>query len=196
MATSFRMNAVLATIFAFVACAAPLRGEEAPPEVLKVTVERPDKAATLADVNDSTYKLTLTIQNISNEEVLVWPFAEVEVFDRDGKPVPYAGWIGRFGLRDAVPLLESLTMETLKPGQSYKIEIGLGGYHLDEKAMISWKLPAAGEYAVGIRYRYDRARVKKDYAEDMAINKLDDAKMPWNRAIEIDKSISVPLVVK
>jgi hypothetical protein len=87
-------------------------------------------------------------------------------------------------------------MEELKPGQTFRIEIGLGGYTSEEKAITSWKLPSAGEYAVGIRYRYDRARVKKDYAENMAPEKLHDEKMPWNRAVEIDKSISVPLVVK
>ena len=187
---------LLTTIFAFVAWTAPLQGNEPTPDALKVTIERPAKSPTLADVNDSEYVLTLTIQNISKKDVLIWPFAEVQVFDHDGKLVPYSGWIGRFGGRDAGPLLEALSMETLRPGQTYRIVIGLGGYQSDEKALTSWKLPSAGEYALGIRYRYDRERVKKDYAEGMSPKKLDDEKMPWNLAIEIDKSISIPLVVK
>jgi hypothetical protein len=196
MGNTIRAFSVFATVLAFGVSAVQLRANEPASEVLEVTVQRPDADPTLANVNGDKYALTLTIKNVSKQDALIWPFAEVQVFDRDGKPVPYHHYIGRFGDRDDGPLLESLTMEKLKPGQCYKIEIRLSGYQHEEKALTAWKLPKVGEYAVGIRYRYDRVRVKKDYAENMAPKKLDDEKMPWNRAVEIDKSISVPLVVK
>lgn len=196
MDNTLRTFAIFATILASGVSTLPLLGGEPPPEVLEVAVQRPAGDATLAKVNGGEYALTLTIKNISKQDALIWPFAEVRLFDRDGKPVPHSIYIGRFGGRDEGSILESLTLEKLKPGQSYKIEICLSNYSHEEKAMTGWKLSAGGEYAVGIRYRYDRARVKKDYAENMAPKKLNDEKMPWNRAVEIDKSVSVPLVVK
>lgn len=196
MKTSIRATAVCAAAFAFGAWVVPMRGDETRQDVLEVAIGRPAGDATLADVNDDKYSLELTIKNISRKDVVVWPFAEVQVFDRDGTPMPCSTSIGRFGGRAGGPLLESLPLEKLEPGESYRIEISLGNYRHEEKAMTGWTLPAAGEYAVVIRYRYDRARVKKEYAENMAPKKLNDERMPWNRAIEIDRTISVPLVVK
>lgn len=165
------------------------------PANIELSVQQPKKAPTLAAVNSGDYALTLQIKNTSQDDIVVWPFVTLKLFDEQGKAVEHSQYIGRFGGRFGdKSILEEMPFKLLAPGKSEKIELQLNGYMSDPKFITGWKLPTAGKYKLQAHYQYDRAAVKKDLGE--GCKNINNPTAPWNQAVEINQTLEIPLNVQ
>lgn len=180
-----------------VAGPAPARSPAPPPKPappLKLTADVPKSAPTVAQVNEGEYSFHVVLTNIGKEDLVLWPFAAVQVLDPAGTPVPTSMNLGRFGLRRTNSVLEAIRFLTIKPGQSHRLEVNLSRYTHDPTAIKAWRLPGPGVYRVVVTYQYDRADVKKRLGK--GAGDLDGPAQPWNRALEVKETIEAPLTVK
>ncbi len=170
-------------------------GDSKQAEPLKITIELPKDPPTVKAVNKGTYRPTIKVDNLSKEEVVLWPFATLTVLDDKGNAVGNSFRIGRYGLRlDNKSVIEGISFTTLKPGEAMKLDINLPMYTHDPMMMLGWKLPGKGEYTLRAEYKYNRAEVKKDLGG--GANDLDNPKQPWNRAVEFEKKVEIKLKVE
>jgi RNA polymerase sigma-70 factor (ECF subfamily) len=126
------------------------------PEPLKVLLEPPREAATLAAVNSGTYALKLSFANVSKETLVVSPSANLGVYDDKGEAVKVTK---AFGKGPPGPREPSWT---LKPGEKQLIPVNLADYRFHSHLMIGWRLPKAGTYTLKFWYQYDRAAARKN----------------------------------
>ena len=80
-----------------------------------------------------------------------------------------------------------------RPGATHTLEVNLANDLHHSYLIQAWRLAAAGDYTLALRYHYDRAQVKKDFGKGCP--DIDGANRPWNRALEIDQKVEVKLRV-
>jgi hypothetical protein len=161
------------------------------PEVLEFRVAPTAENPTVAQVNKGDYAVNLTMKNVSDKELVLWPYLEAKVLDEAGKDVRRSRFIGRWGLRKGNSILEDIPFVRLKAGESHTFKVTVGAFPYDAKAITGWTLSAAGEYTLELRYRYDRAEAKKTFGKGCKV--LDDPRQPWNQAPEIDRKFEVKI---
>jgi RNA polymerase sigma-70 factor (ECF subfamily) len=174
---------------------APGGEDKKPAEPVKISAAAPDTPPKLAAVNGGEFTIAFDFENTSKQDIVLWPYLSVTVKDDNGKEVQRSRKIGRFGLRsDTESILEGIKFVTLKPGEKHQIEVNLANCFCAAEMIQAWRLPAAGKYTVELRYHYDRADVKKRFGEGKTKD-FDGANQPWNRAVEIDRTVTVKLTV-
>jgi hypothetical protein len=156
--------------------------ERREPHGLRFQAGMPKMRLELDHVNGKEFKYAVTVRNLSDKTVVLWPYLRLRVLDADGKEVAFALRRGRFGLRRTENLLEDVKFVTLEPGKTWSFMEGLALYTHDPEWIAGWKLPRAGTYTLEFTYEYDRATQKKKC--DPKWKLLDDPAQPWNKALE------------
>ncbi len=183
---------ILAAVVAVGEAASPKPSSASEP-VLEFKVESPKEPVSLQVANSRRFIIPFKIRNISDQKVIVWPFLDLELIGPDGKVVHRALNRGRFGF-SAGSLIESISFYPVAPGETHEIRINLNLYEYDLMALTGWRIEERGTYTLKMRYEFDRKAAKKELGK--GCKDLDNARKPWNRAIEAKKVVSIKLKVK
>ena len=145
-------------------------------------------------VNEGRMEYVIRVRNRSDKTVVLWPYLSLRVLDRKGEEVRPSQRRGRWGLRKGANLLEEVRFVTLAPGKTWTIATGLDRYMHDPDFITGWKLTLPGVYTLEFTYHYDRAEQKKRCDPNWEL--LDDAKQPWNRALEMKHTFRAEMRVE
>jgi len=167
-------------------------------EILKkvrFSIGLPKMPLTLGLVNGRQFKFALRVENLSDGELILWPYLSLKVLDDQGKEVEMNSRRGRFGLRMTdKSLLETTPFRKIAPKKRWSTTQDLQLYTLDPKWICGWKIPAPGTYTLVVTYDYQKAHAAK--LCPAGFEKLKDPAQPWNRALELTHSVSVKMKVR
>lgn len=193
LATFILPVAGILLIFGAVGEAANPKPSPAQEPVLEFQVEGPKSPVSLAEVNSRALAITFKIRNLSDREVVVWPFLELHLIAPDGKPLQRALNRGRFGA-SAGSLIESINFVTIAAGKAHEMKFNLRLFEYDLMTLTGWRIEERGTYTLKMQYVFDRKAAKK--ALGQGCKDLGNAQKPWNRAIEVKKTAALKLIVK
>ncbi len=155
----------------------------------------PKMALTLDFVNSREFKFALSARNLSDKELILWPFLSLEVLDEQGNTVKTSSRRGRYGLRVSdKSLLETVEFRKIAPKKRWSTLQDLQLYTLDPRWICGWKIPAPGTYTLVLTYDYKKAHAAK--LCPAGFKKLKDPAQPWNKALELKHSVSVTMKVQ
>jgi hypothetical protein len=161
---------------------------------LSMTAVAPKTSPTLKQVNEGTFTLTVQLKNTGSDTIVLWPYLSLKILEPDGDEVGKATSIGRWGFISSPSVLEDIPFATLDAGKTYDFKVNLKKYNYDPNVVGGWQLPKAGKYELLFSYKFDRAAVKKRYGK--GCKDIDGANRPWNRAVEIEKTLKLELAVQ
>ncbi len=147
------------------------------------------------------WEVKVQFKNEEKNEVVLYPFLKLNVFDVAGKPVPRDAFIGR-GIYPPNILDNEVEPKFLviAPGKTKDIVVNLG-YHNSALEATGWHFKQPGTYKVEISYQFSLATFEKEYYRAPIIiedKDLERAKLPqrlWNRALEMEKTVTVEVKV-
>src|SRR5438874_2342054 len=175
---------MLTRVCAVAAVAAALAGlarGDGPKTPLRLAVELPKEPATVTQLNGGEYPIQLAFTNAGNQNLVIWPYAGLEVKDALNQTIPATTKSGRWGKTAGGSILEQVQFVIVKPGQVYNLSVNLATYKGDPDVVKGWTLKP-GNYTLVFSYEYDPAAAKKKYGRGG--NDLDNATKLWNRALK------------
>ena len=151
------------------------------------------------DLPDFSYwEVKIQYKNEGDEEVVIYPYVDIEVFDAAGESVEMDAFMG-IGFRTDDWLTEhEKAFLVIAPGQTKKIVVDLSSY-VRLVDGIGWDFETPGTYKLVMTYQFDRKRFEKDIAPWLMEGEAEWAKNPerlWNRAEEMKRSVEVKLDIK
>jgi RNA polymerase sigma factor (sigma-70 family) len=161
---------------------------------IKLSVELPKAAPTLAEVNSGRYEVTVRLENTGKENLVLWPFLFMKVMDARSAEVRPVMSIGDGPPSRPGTHLERARYITLRPGESHRFLVSLKQYAHAPFSLMGWRLRSAGDYTLAFTYSYSRAEMKKVYGK--GTKDIDGKDKPWNRALEADEKIEAKIRVK
>jgi hypothetical protein len=144
-------------------------------------------------VNGDDMKLSVGVQNRGTGTVVLWPYFSLRVLDAKGQEVKRSLHIGRWGRGRSKRWLEDVDYVTLAPGEKWGFVTPLSRYMHDDMWIEGWEVPEPGTYTIEVTYRFDRTAWKKTC--DPEWDALDDARKPWNRALEMTHVFTAEMTV-
>lgn len=191
---TFTSTVVLSQEVAVPSQAATEKPAERVPENLQITLEKPEAVPTLDELNSGKSFFRLKIKNTGKQPVVIWSHVTATLADGQGQAVDHSWNYGRYGIRfDKKSILEHCSFVGLAPGRTHVIKIKLSDYP-DAGFLAGWSLDAPGDYTLQVRYQYDRNAMKKQWGEGCRI--LEKPTAAWNRALEVDKTVSISFTAK
>lgn len=163
-----------------------------PQKPLQISLVSTAENASRKDIANGTFGLKLTIKNVSDQEVLVWPFVGLQIEPQGAARVKQTRNISRWGRLSAPSKIESVKYLTLKPGAEHAIKFNLNQFNNDIRALKGWSL-SPGQYQLDVSYRVERARLKKRLGK--RCQTLNDPEKPWNQVVEVNWNKRIDLKV-
>jgi RNA polymerase sigma factor (sigma-70 family) len=169
----------------------PAPKPEKPAESLKISLDVPKQAPTVAEVNNGRFKFTLVLENTGKQLLVLYPYMSPRLTDPDGKDVKRAAYVGRYGDRSKDSIIEETPFVTLKSGETVRWTMSVANFEYHPDAHLGWQLAEPGTYRLELHYAYNRAAARKQYGA--GCKELDDPTKPWNRAVEIDRKFEIEI---
>lgn len=163
------------------------------PHGLRFHAGVPRMRLSLAHVNGDDMKLSIGVTNRGTETVVLWPCFSMRILDAKGNELKRSLRIGRWGRGRSKRWIGDVKYVELPPGAKWGFETPLSRYMHDEKWIEGWEVPEPGTYTIEITYRFDRQSVKQTCDPDW--DALDDARKPWNRALEMTHVFTAEMTV-
>lgn len=160
---------------------------------IEIEFSSPD-AISFDRANLGMLKLTLSIENTSNDAVVMWPYFSGYLVDSTGKLQKQDKRIGRWGRLSSPSVLEAFKFIKLKPGEKLELKVSINRFDYDPDVITGWRVPKPGDYQFVLRCHFNREYMKKKYGD--GCKGIDDESKPWNQALEIDQTARVDFVVK
>jgi len=137
-------------------------------------------------------EVVVRVSNASDQELVLFPFFELEVLDAKGQEVDTTQNMGRWGMRPEGCFLEADSFLVVPPRESHDLRQPLN-FYMTVGSATGWKLKSAGEYRLRFRYAFDRAAYRKLCSDGCSGH--DDPTKVWNRAFEGKLEFEGKLVV-
>jgi hypothetical protein len=153
------------------------------------------------DLPDFTYwEVKVEYKNESNQEIVLYPFINLKVFDSTNKPVPNDVFIAAgFTAENWMTEVEKQFL-IIPPGKSGEILVNLAD-NRSAKDTIGWTFETPGVYKIELTHQFSRKGFAADCINDRFFftdEALQKAKLPerlWNRALEMKKTVTVELKI-
>src|SRR5437588_2922425 len=134
---------MLTRVCAVAAVAAALAGlvrGDGPKTPLRLAVDVPKEPSTVAELSRGEYPIQLAFTNAGNQNLVLWPYAGLEVKDALNQTIPATSKSGRWGKTAGGSILEQIPFVIVKPAQVYKLDVNLASYQGDPDAVKGWTL--------------------------------------------------------